>query len=233
MKSSKLILGDGLLGSELVKQTDWDFISRKKDSFDFTNIDSYKNYLSEYDVIINCIADCNTYGENKNNHWNVNYKGVVDLVDYLLSRNKKLVHISTDYVYSNSKLSSTEEDVPVHCGNWYGYTKLLSDGYVQLKMDEYLLVRTTHKKIPFTHKEGYINQVGNFDYVDVIATLIKRLIKKNANGIYNVGTELKTMYDLARKTKEDVVPVNNKFHSTMPTNVSMDLSKLNELLNGD
>jgi len=41
------------------------------------------------------------------------------------------------------------------------------------------------------------------------------------------------MYDLARKTKEDVVPVNNKFHSTMPTNVSMDLSKLNELLNGD
>ena len=31
MKSSKLILGDGLLGSELVKQTDWDFISRKKD----------------------------------------------------------------------------------------------------------------------------------------------------------------------------------------------------------
>ena len=102
---NKLILGYGLLGSELVKKTGWDYISRKKDGFDFTNIDSYKNYLSEYDVIINCIADCNTYGENKNNHWNVNYKGVVDLVDYLLSRNKKLVHISTDYVYSNSKLT--------------------------------------------------------------------------------------------------------------------------------
>ena len=27
----KLILGDGLLGSELVKQTNWDYISRKKD----------------------------------------------------------------------------------------------------------------------------------------------------------------------------------------------------------
>ena len=26
-----VILGDGLLGSELVKQTNWDYISRKKD----------------------------------------------------------------------------------------------------------------------------------------------------------------------------------------------------------
>ena len=30
---SKLILGDGLLGSELVKQTKWDCISRKKDKY--------------------------------------------------------------------------------------------------------------------------------------------------------------------------------------------------------
>ena len=29
--SSKLILGDGWLGSELVKQTDWNYISRKND----------------------------------------------------------------------------------------------------------------------------------------------------------------------------------------------------------
>jgi hypothetical protein len=31
-----LILGDGLLGSELIKQTGWDYISRKKNGFDFT-----------------------------------------------------------------------------------------------------------------------------------------------------------------------------------------------------
>jgi hypothetical protein len=28
-----LILGDGLLGKELVKQTGWPFVSRKKDQF--------------------------------------------------------------------------------------------------------------------------------------------------------------------------------------------------------
>ena len=29
-----LILGDGLLGSEIVKQTEWDYMSRKKDGIE-------------------------------------------------------------------------------------------------------------------------------------------------------------------------------------------------------
>ena len=32
-----VVLGDGLLGSEIVKQTGWDIISRKKDRFNITN----------------------------------------------------------------------------------------------------------------------------------------------------------------------------------------------------
>ena len=30
----KLIIGDGLLGNELIKQTSWQYISRKKDGID-------------------------------------------------------------------------------------------------------------------------------------------------------------------------------------------------------
>jgi dTDP-4-dehydrorhamnose reductase len=223
---SKLILGDGLLGSELQKQTGWDYISRNRDGIDFTDIGSYINHLHEYDEVINCIADCNTYDENKENHWNVNYKGVVDLVDYMLIRNTKLIQISSDYVYSNSKLYTSEDDVPVHCENWYGYTKLLSDSYVQLKMNNYLLIRGTHKETPFLHEEAYINQIGNFDYVDKMAKIMIDLIKGNASGVYNIGTELKTMYDLAKKTKDDVKPVVKKFHSTMPSNITISLDKL-------
>lgn len=53
-----------------------------------------------------------------------------------------------------------------------------------------------------------------------------RLILGDAQGIYNVGTELKTMYDLARQSRDDVVPTNEKFKDTMPLDVSMDLDKL-------
>jgi len=227
--SHKLILGDGLLGSELHKQTGWDYISRKKDGIDFTDIDSYKNYILDYYEVINCIADCNTYDENRENHWDVNYKGVVDLVDCINDKGMgeiKLTHISTDYVYSNSKLYASENDVPVHCENWYGYTKLLSDSYVQLKMNNYLLIRGTHKETPFLHEEAYINQIGNFDYVDKMTTIIKDLIEGDAIGVYNAGTELKTMYDLAKMTKDTVIPVNKRFHSTMPSDVTINLDKL-------
>ena len=34
MEKKILILGDGLLAKELIKQTGWDYISRKKDGFD-------------------------------------------------------------------------------------------------------------------------------------------------------------------------------------------------------
>ena len=175
---NKLIIGDGLLGSELKKQSGWDYISRKKDDIDFADINSYKDYLVGYDEIINCVVFSDTYSENKELHWNINYKGVVELVDYLFDKNIKLIHVSTDYLYSNSKSNVSEDDVPVHCATWYGYTKLLSDAYVQLKLDNYLIFRGTHKKRPFIYDEGLVNQIGNFEYVDEIEQQYKNQLVK-------------------------------------------------------
>jgi hypothetical protein len=71
-----------------------------------------------------------------------------------------------------------------------------------------------------------ISQVGNFDYIDVVSKIYIDLIEGDAQGIYNVGTELKTMYDLAKETRDDVVPTNIKFHDTIPLDVTMNLDKL-------
>ena len=229
MKSSnsKLVLGDGLLGSELVKQTGWEYVSRKKDGIDFSDIHSYKKYLDGYDEIINCIACTNTYAEHREENWNTNYKGVVDLVDYISSNtSKKLIHISTDYVYTHSKQNASENDVPVHCGNWYGYTKLLGDAYVQLRLRDYLLIRSTHKEEPFPYEKAWINQVGNFDYVSEIATLQIELIKKGVKGVFNIGTDLKTMYELAKKTNPNVKPEFELFDDSTPTDLIMNISKM-------
>ncbi len=226
IRMSKIILGDGLLGTELVKQTGWDYISRKKDGIDFRDIDSYKDHLFGYDEIINCIACTNTYDENKEENWDTNYKGVVDLVDYLTGKDMKLVYFSTDYIYANSKKNASEDDVPVHIGNWYGYSKVISEPYIELRLDKYLILRGTHKPRPFIFDKALISQVGNFDYIDTVVKIYIDLIEGDAQGIYNVGTELKTVYDLAKQTRDDVIPTNEKFHDTMPLDVSMDLDKL-------
>jgi len=236
MKKSKvLIIGNGLLGTELHKQTGWDIVSREVDGFDITNKDTY--YLMTeifhgvaqamtYDVIVNCIANTDTYSDDKQAHWDVNYKGTADLVDFCNRWKVKLVHISTDYVYANSDDMASEESVPVHCNNWYGYTKLLSDGHVQLKSDDYMLIRCTHKPTPFQYEKAWIDQVGNFDYVNNIADIISKLIKNNCNGVYNVGTDLKTMYELSTKTRDNVTPICKPSH--VPNNLSMDLTKMKD-----
>ena len=221
-----LVLGDGLLGSEIIKQTEWDYISRKKDGFDIT-ISSF-DCLLNYDTIINCIAYTDTYSDDKEKHWNINYKSVISLANYCSLHNIKLIHISSDYVYTNSVENASENDVPIHGKNWYSYTKLLGDSYVQLNKEN-LVLRGTHKSTPFKYQQAWINQIGNFDYVDVITKIIINLVELKAIGLFNIGTELKTMYDLAKQTNHNVHPIiatDNK----IPKNVSVNVDKLNNFI---
>jgi dTDP-4-dehydrorhamnose reductase len=218
-----LLLGDGLLGSEIHNQTNWDFISRKKDSIDLSNFDSWSHKMNQYEIIVNCIANTNTYSKLKDEHWSINYEFVLHLINYCNEMGKKLVHISTDYIYTGSIENASENDVPVHCNNWYGYTKLLGDGLVQLMSKNYLLCRCTHKPNPFPYESAWVDQIGNFDYVDRISSIIIKLINEDRFGVYNVGTVTKNMYELAKQTRE-VTPINSPIQ--VPKNTSMSLDKL-------
>lgn len=223
-----LVIGDGLLGSEIIKQTGWSCVSRKRHNIDFTDPATYLKYVDSYDTILNCIAITNTYGKNKQEFKDVNFKGVVDLSDICTNKNKKLIHISTDYVYSESEQNATEESLPIISPNWYTYYKLLADEYIMLKNNNYLICRCSFKPNPFPYESAWIDQIGNFDYVDTIASLIIKLINNQAVGLFNVGTELKSIYELAVKTNERVIK-NTKI-SEAPNNISMNLNKLNSIL---
>jgi dTDP-4-dehydrorhamnose reductase len=220
-----LILGDGILGSEIHKQTGWSYVSRKKDKF---SIDEFRSFIPEsYNIILNCIANTDTYSNDKNSHWDTNYRFVYNLANFCNEKKIKLVHISTDYIYSNSKNLSKETDVPVHCENWYSYTKLLSDGLIQLIANNFLIIRCSHKPNPFPYEFSWIDQIGNFDYVNVISELIVKLIKKDANGVFNVGTDLKNIHDLSLRTKQT-----KKIFSPphVPKNISIDITKMENFL---
>jgi dTDP-4-dehydrorhamnose reductase len=222
-KLNVVILGDGLLGGEIEKQTKWNVLSRKLTSFDVNDLNSSFSGLDKIDTIINCIANTDTYSDDKKTHWDINYAFVNDLIKYCNSNVIKLVHISTDYVYTGSINNASEEDVPVHSNNWYGYTKLLGDGLVQLQSNDYLLIRCTHKPNPFPYDEAWIDQVGNFDYVNIISDLIIKLVNSGVSGLYNVGTETKTMYEMASKTKS----VSKTFTPEhVPKNQSMNINKM-------
>jgi len=218
-----LVLGDGLLGSHIISQTGWDYLSMDKDDIDVVEDFEGLIYLIddiEPDVVVNCIGYTDTYGKDRKPHWEINFRFVVNLCDFCDSRNIRLVHMSTDYIYAQSRGGFAETDIPVHQETWYSYTKLLSDGYVQL-FDDFLLIRGSLKPTPFPYEKAFGNVKGTFDYADTIAEQIIELVRENRTGVWNIGTPSKTMYELAKQTRPDV----GEFYSSTLPSIELDLSK--------
>lgn len=219
-----LVLGDGLLGKEIVKQTGWDIVSRKLGNLpDINNFGELANLVYTYDVVVNCIAHTDTYSKDKQPHYDINYKFAADLSDVCNNEDVKLVHISTEFVYANNKGLPTEEDIPIPGNTWYGHTKMLADEYIQLCNSDYLICRELHKPNPFPYSEVWDIQTSG-DTVNKIASLIIKLINKDAKGVFNVGTGSKNLKELAPFSKGIPAPTH------VPKDTRMNLDKLNEFL---
>jgi dTDP-4-dehydrorhamnose reductase len=229
----KLVLGDGMLGSQLVKDSAYQYISRKKNGIDFnSNIESYFELISflKPTTVINCIANTDTYNGTKEEHYTPNYHRVIDLVKYCNKNKIKLVHISSDYVYANSEENAKETSTLNPIDTYYGLSKMEGDLYVQNNSNDFLTIRTSFKPNPFPYNK-VVEQIGNFDYVDVISKLIITLIGHGACGVYNVGTNKKTMYKLASMTRSDL-SFREPIHEKMPKDISMNITKLERVLYG-
>jgi dTDP-4-dehydrorhamnose reductase len=224
-----LILGDGLMGSYLFKTLQCDILSRKINNF---NVDLLNEYsFIDYDIVINCIAYTNTYEDNREENWKINYKFVHDLILKCNNENTKLVHLSTHYIYCNSPIEKrSENDIPAPINTWYGHTKMLGDSLIQLLSYDFLLIRCMHKPKPFPYETAWNDQYGNFDYVDIIGNQIINLINNKYSGIYNIGTNLKNMYELAKLTNENVNEITSPSH--VPKNVQVNITKY-ENINSD
>jgi dTDP-4-dehydrorhamnose reductase len=224
-----LILGDGLLGSQISKQSNWQILSRKKDNIDALEFEKWSNKLANFRCIINCIAFTETYSNDYNSNWKLNVEFINKLIDYCNENNKKLIQISTDYIYSGSISEASENDVPVHLPTWYGYTKLIGDAIVQLRCKKFLICRLSHKPNPFPYDKAWNDMFCNTDYVDHISEIVIKLIEDGASGIFNVGSEKKTIYELATTTRVDVIGCGKPEH--FPSDTTMNLDKLNIFLN--
>jgi dTDP-4-dehydrorhamnose reductase len=223
-----VVLGKGKLGSEILKQTEWDYLCRSEHEITVDNFKDWKNRMDGYDVVVNCIANTNTYSDDKEKHWKANYELVTFLAEYCDDNGKKLVHISTDYLYQNSVDDATEEDEPLFEHTWYMFTKLLADEYLKEHAKNYLICRLSHKPYPFPYDSAWVDVITNADYTPVISGLVIELIKNGAEGLYNVGTERKTIYELAQRTNKNVKIIVSPSH--VPKNISMNVSKMENFL---
>lgn len=226
----RIILGDGLLGSAVIGQTGWQYVSRSKDGIDITKPGWKQHIPSDTTEIINLIANTNTYSGNWNKMFDVNYRAVISLVDFCNQRGIKLIHYSTDYVYIDSRHPAKETFKAKPQKTPYAMSKLLADEYIVKHCDNYLICRGSQKPDPFPYDKGFTDVIGNFDYPDNIAELFIQLIRENATGIYNIGTDPKSVYELAQQTNQNVKPT--EAPEDFPKDLTMDLTKMKHFLDG-
>jgi len=153
----------------------------------------------------------------------INVAGTINVTAACRKYNKRLVFISTDYVFAGRSGMYKTTD-PIDPVNKYAMTKAAAELVVRT-YDNSLVIRTSFCELEFPYERAFVDQHTSRDYVDVIAPLISGAILSGENGIKHVGTERKTVYDLASRRKPEVGKLSiGELSFSVPADTSLDLS---------
>ena len=230
-----LILGaDGMIGHKIAHSLYQDFdltlTSRKKISIESIGIKSgkfiYHDFLDNTtydlldkimpDVIINCIGITTRRGikDSYNNTILLNSKLPHFLDSWVKSNAKKLIHFSTDCVFSGVKGNYLDNDIP-DAKDLYGQTKSAGE----INSSSTLNIRCSmigRELFNFTelfewlnmNKNKKIEGFSNVIYSGITTVRMGKIIdyilkhKLNLSGIYNISSEPISKYDLLVKLSE-------------------------------
>lgn len=209
-----LILGsNGLLGSEIKKvlsKRKVFSIAKTSSSLnmDLCNFKKLDNFFNQYKFkyVINCAAITNLKAceLNKKKAWKINTLLPKKLSELSKKNFFKYIHISTDHFFSSKKISYKKETAKTKIINYYSKTKLEAEKYVK-KNKKNLIIRTNFtgfkkKNIQSTFigwilfniiKKNkiklFVNMYTSTLDVNTLSKILIKLIKLDANGIYNVA----------------------------------------------
>lgn len=146
-----------------------------------------------------------------------------------------LIYVSTEYVFDGMRGMYTERDIP-NPVNFYSLTKLLGEKSAE-KAKKYCVIRTLFKPRPYKHDRVPTDMYTSGDYVDIIAREIVKAVKLDLPPLLNIGTGRKSLYDLAKKTRDVEAISRQEISVTLPRDTSLNTalweSIKNEKLGGN
>lgn len=218
---------DGLVGSRIVE------LLRDKHEFENLSISTgvdisdrstvvEKIKSSDAQIVLHLAAKTNVDGceldkplGEKGDAWKINVFGTQNVADGCSQSNKKLIHISTDFVFDGTSPPAggySEEDIPNPL-NWYAQTKYEGEKIVQISEIPWIIVRIAspyrakYKRLDFVRAilerlrhnlpvAAVIDHIFTPTFIDDIALAIDTLIKNNSQGILHcVGSQSLTPFD--------------------------------------
>lgn len=192
-----LLLGaSGQLGQELVKLRGYLTPSHKQ--FDITDPDSVAKYLGNHqvDLILHAAAYTDTLkpdndAEEAVKCWRTNVLGTRNLVEQATC---PIIYISTESA--------------IEPYNFYILTKMQGEHEIKQHKYGYKIIRTSFRSNPFEYAKAPTDMYTIAGNVDHIAKLIDAELELDVkDDLVYIGEPVKTVYDLAKRTRPDVIPL--------------------------
>ena len=245
-KKTLLIGGSGNLGLQIIKSKIFKNIYAPKKVFlNLLNPKQINRIFKKNKIttIINCasIARMKECEKNVGKAINNNIEGTYNLVKAILEYQKKskkkikLVHISSDAVYSSIK-GNYKENSNLGPYNNYGWTKLSAEYLIKM-IENSIIVRTRFYnkeviKYKFSASDIFTSQVE----VSLLPKYINYLLKENYSGVINVGGKKKSDFQIYKKInpklkkfkRKDLI---NKLKFKIAKDSSLNLKIFNKIKN--
>ncbi len=226
---------NGLIGSRVTEllSDKYDFIPlSRSNGVDITDPESLTR-LKKYthaNFVLNLAAKADVDGCEKDKDlgkegeaWKINAQGAGNVAEICRELGKKLIHISTDFVFDGELevgKSYTEQDLPSPI-NWYAQTKFEGEKAVEAVGADYVIARIAYPyRAQFESKNDFVRAILDRlnqgvevkavtdhyfcpTFIDDIAFGLDKLIETDSIGIYHlVGLDALTPYEAAIKIAE-------------------------------
>lgn len=209
---------DGLVGSRIIEllNKDFEFFPIPQTEMDITDVDKVKNRLAEtdFDIFFHLAAYTNVAGAetNKDICFKINRDGTKNIFDAVYSKGKKMVYISTDFVFDGKTPPYFEDSLPnpiaVYAASKYEGEKIVRDKAMIVRIAYPYRASFDIKKDFFRTFKFYLEQKNPLSgitdslmtptFIDDIAYGLKYLFNNYSTAIYHlVGARSLSPYDAA------------------------------------
>jgi len=209
LKKFFLTGGSGTLGAEILK-------CQQEGTTQFTSptsmecdVRDYESLYTQIDssgccAVIHCAAltDVKEIELDATIACNVNVLGTLNVIKACQDLNKKLVFISTDYVFDGEKGDYKTTD-PINPVSKYAKTKAAAELLVR-SFDNHLVIRTSFFGHEFPYDKAVADQFSTKDYVDVVAPIVMMAINNDELGVIHIGTTKSSTYEKALQRNPNV-----------------------------
>ncbi len=185
----------------------------------------FNNYDFQYVILFSAFTDVDAAEKQRNDQnascWQINVEGVKKVIEQCAKTQRKLIFISTDFVFDGQNAPYSENAKrggDLKKISWYAMTKINAEEEIEKSLNDYLIIRIAYPyRANFPAKQDFARQIlekyrNNSLYpmftdqiftptfIDDLAPAFEVLIKSNSSGIFHITSPSPaTPYDFAKE----------------------------------